>query len=57
MITVLAAFIRKQPMSDSVFTHSQDQLQQLARDVLTFAKQMGGSDAAVEISEGSGLSV
>jgi len=44
-------------MSDSVFTHSQDQLQQLARDVLTFAKQMGGSDAAVEISEGSGLSV
>src|SRR5476649_1009043 len=57
MITVLAAYRRKQPMSDSVFTHSQDQLQQLARDVLTFAKQMGGSDAAVEISEGSGLSV
>jgi PmbA protein len=44
-------------MSDSVFTHSQDQLQQLARDVLTFAREMGGSDAAVEISEGSGLSV
>ncbi|WP_295991778.1 metalloprotease PmbA [Rugamonas sp.] len=44
-------------MSDSVFTHSQDQLRQLARDVLTFAKEMGGSDAAVEISEGSGLSV
>src|SRR5476649_71360 len=57
MITVLAAYRRKQPMSDSVFTHSQDQLRQLARDVLTFAKEMGGSDAAVEVSEGGGLSV
>ncbi|MBB3120621.1 metalloprotease PmbA [Pseudoduganella violacea] len=44
-------------MSDSVFTHSQDQLKQLARDVLAFAREKGGSDAAVEISEGSGLSV
>ncbi len=44
-------------MNDSVFIHTQDQLKQLARDVLAFAKEMGGTDAAVEISEGSGLSV
>jgi len=44
-------------MSDSVFTHSQDQLKQLAQDVLRYAKDKGASDAAVEISEGSGLSV
>ncbi len=44
-------------MNDSVFTHSQDQLKQLARDVLTFAREQGGTDAAVEISEGGGLSV
>jgi len=44
-------------MSDSAFTHSQDQLKQLARDVLAFAREAGGTDAAVEISEGSGLSV
>ena len=45
------------PMSDSVFTHSQDQLKQFAQDVLRYAKEKGASDAAVEISEGSGLSV
>ncbi|NRR32234.1 metalloprotease PmbA [Oxalobacteraceae bacterium] len=44
-------------MNDSVFTHTQDQLKQLARDVLAYAKEQGGTDAAVEISEGSGLSV
>jgi len=44
-------------MNDSVFIHTQDQLKQLARDVLAFAKEMGGTDAAVDISEGSGLSV
>ncbi|MES2742590.1 MAG: metalloprotease PmbA [Pseudomonadota bacterium] len=44
-------------MNDSVFTHSQDQLKQLARDVLSFAREQGGTDAAVEISEGGGLSV
>ncbi len=44
-------------MTDSVFIHTQDQLKQLARDVLSFAKEAGGTDAAVEISEGSGLSV
>lgn len=44
-------------MSDSIFIHSQDQLKQLARDVLRFAHEKGATDAAVEISEGSGLSV
>ncbi len=44
-------------MTDFTFIHSQDQLQQLARDVLRYAKEQGASDAAVEISEGSGLSI
>ncbi|GGZ07808.1 metalloprotease PmbA [Pseudoduganella plicata] len=44
-------------MSESHFTHSQDQLKQLAQDVLGYAREQGGTDAAVEISEGSGLSV
>ena len=44
-------------MSDTHFTHTQDQLKQLARDVLAYAKAHGGTDCAVEISEGSGLSV
>jgi PmbA protein len=44
-------------MSDPVFIHNQDQLKQLAQDVLHFAQQKGASDAAVEISEGSGLSI
>jgi PmbA protein len=44
-------------MNDSVFTYTQDQLKQLAQDVLGHARQFGASDAAVEISEGNGLSV
>ena len=40
-----------------MFTHSQDQLKQLAQDVLRFAKEKGASDAIVEITEGNGLSV
>jgi PmbA protein len=44
-------------MSDSIFIHSQDQLKQIAQDMLRFAKEKGASDAAVEISEGNGLSV
>lgn len=40
-----------------MFIHSQDQLKQLAQDVLRYAKEKGASNAAVEISEGSGLSV
>lgn len=44
-------------MSDPVFTHSHEQLQQLAQDVLRYAKEKGASGAVVEISEGSGLAV
>lgn len=44
-------------MSDTHFTHTQDQLKQLAQDVLGYAKAQGGTDCAVEFSEGSGLSV
>ena len=44
-------------MNDTPFTHTQDQLKQLARDMLALARGQGASDAAVEISEGGGLSV
>jgi PmbA protein len=44
-------------MSDSAFIHSHDQLKQIAEDVLRFAREKGATDAAVEISEGSGLAV
>ena len=44
-------------MNETLFIHSQDQLRALAQDVLRYAKDMGASDAAVQISEGSGLSV
>lgn len=44
-------------MSRPVFTHTQDQLKQIAQDMLRFAREKGASDAAVEISEGGGLSI
>jgi PmbA protein len=44
-------------MNDSVFTYTQDQLKQLAQDVLAVARETGASNAAVEISEGGGLAV
>ena len=44
-------------MNKAIFSHSQDQLRQIARDVLRFAQEKGASDAVVEISEGDGLSV
>ncbi|MCM0044360.1 MAG: metalloprotease PmbA [Burkholderiaceae bacterium] len=44
-------------MNKDIFTHSQNQLKQIATDVLRFAKDKGASDAVVEISEGGGLSV
>ncbi len=44
-------------MDKDIFTHSQDQLKQIAADVLRFAKEKGAADAVVEISEGRGLSV
>ncbi len=44
-------------MNKDIFTHTQDQLKQIATDVLRFARDKGASDAVVEISEGGGLSV
>lgn len=44
-------------MNDSVFTHTKEQLQQFAEDILREARKLGASDAAVDVSEGNGLSV
>ncbi len=57
MITALTPSLPKTPMDKPVFTHSQDQLKQIASDMLRFAKEKGASDAVVELSEGQGLSV
>ncbi len=50
-------FQKNKLMSNPVFTHSQDQLKEIAQDVLRFAREKGASDASVEISEGNGLAV
>ncbi|HKT98531.1 MAG TPA: metalloprotease PmbA [Paraburkholderia sp.] len=39
------------------FPHTQDELKEIASDILRHAKALGASDAATEISEGDGLSV
>jgi len=39
------------------FPHTQDQLKEIATEVLRHAKTLGATDAATEISEGDGLSV
>jgi PmbA protein len=39
------------------FPHTQDELKEIASDILRHAKSLGGTDAATEISEGDGLSV
>jgi len=44
-------------MQTALFPHTQDQLKQIAADLLRFAKDKGAADAVVEISEGQGLSV
>ena len=44
-------------MPDSRFSYSQDQLRNLAGEVLAHAKTMGASDAEIDVSEGYGLSV
>ena len=41
----------------SGFAYRRDQFQQYVDDALAFARQIGASDAAVEVSEGVGLSV
>ncbi len=44
-------------MSDSVFVHTQDQLKQIAEDVLRYAREKGATSAAVGVSDGNGLTV
>jgi hypothetical protein len=39
------------------FPHTQDELKQIASDILRHAKELGATDSATEISEGDGLSV
>ncbi len=39
------------------FPHTQDQLKEIAADILRHARSIGGTDAATELSEGDGLSV
>jgi len=39
------------------FAYSREQFQQVVEDALTFARSVGASDAAAEVSEGVGLSV
>jgi PmbA protein len=39
------------------FAHSRTQFEQLVDDALEFARRLGASDAAAEVSEGAGLSV
>lgn len=39
------------------FPHTQDELKEIASDILRHAKELGATDSATEISEGDGLSV
>jgi PmbA protein len=39
------------------FAYSREQFQQIVEDVLGIARELGASDAGVEVSEGSGISV
>lgn len=44
-------------MKQSVLAYTQDQLAQVAADALKMANALGATQAAVEVSEGSGLSI
>lgn len=45
------------PAHSRLFPHTQDQLKEIASDILKYARELGATDAATEISEGDGLSV
>jgi PmbA protein len=53
----MSAVIAPSTAGSTGFSHRRDQFQQLVEDVLGFAKSLGASDAAAEVSEGVGLSV
>lgn len=44
-------------MNDPVFVHTRAQLEQIAADVLRYAREKGASSAAVGVSDGNGLTV
>src|SRR5471032_2253476 len=54
MATTMAADM---DVKQRFFPHTQDELKEIASDILRHAKSLGGTDAATEISEGDGLSV
>jgi PmbA protein len=45
------------PRADRGFAYPRSQFQQMVEDVLSKARQLGATDAGVEVSEGDGLSV
>src|SRR5512139_779029 len=45
------------PTDQQGFAYSREQFQSLVEDVLRHAQRLGASEAAVEVSEGCGLSV
>src|SRR5665213_852883 len=49
--------VTPQPTTSRVFAYTREQFQGLVEDALALARQLGASDAAVEVSEGVGLSV
>ena len=44
-------------MTNKIFTYSAFEFQEIIQDALKSAKSLGATDAAVEVSEGHGLSV
>lgn len=44
-------------MNDPVFVHTRAQLEQIAADVLRYAKEKGATSAAVGVSDGNGMTV
>lgn len=44
-------------MNNSVFVHTRNQLEQIAADVLRYAKERGATSSAVGVSDGNGLTV
>ena len=45
------------PRAEHGFSYPREQFQQIVEDCLALAREMGASDASVEVSEGAGLSV
>lgn len=57
MITGPATALLRKAEKATMFDYSPDRLHEIAADVLDAARRLGASDAAVDVSEASGLSV